>query len=742
MKHKILKSQMIIMCVVSAVFLCLLLCNILSLRNAKSYSFDLSILVPGLVDQDGSIEIDSESDTPVHTKRFSLGAGTYQINMEYEADTDYSVFIPLDNDNNTTLYLPAGQGVASGEFTLGWPTDRAYMVLDKTDNGIIRIKSVSLSSNKMICTDGIFRFLILLIFFIISIIVVMRARVFDTGERRVLLFMFLLALIINLPYYIGLYPADSGQWVFQEPFNALTRFGIDTRAHLLRLEGDMYGLLDGQFPVVISPNFLNENGELTFLYPSVFLYPFSLMRIFGASMPFVFRLMCVLINVFTLISIYFSCRQMSAGFVLSSIISAVYLFEPHRLWVMFGQGAACGAGIAYIFAPMAVAGAYMILKNQNRGVYMLAFGVTGIMQSHITSLILILSILIVLLLVFFRELMKDGGTGFRLIGKAVLLSILMNLGVMVPFVYFYFSGVNTSALVWGNWDEVLLGFPDLLTNEMSLFFAVGLVAAIWGAVLFRNVSLEYKLALTLIIYTAVLFVITTTFFPWDFLMDRSSLARSFTDVMQLPERFYTIMAPSLLLAMVLLFRDNSPSKIYGGVCAATMGATILYGSVINIGGFLTSGPLLYDQVIGDMNTKQLFDYLPVRDDLEPEMEISGTASLSDWDSVESLFYHKKGTHIDYSYTAQKDGIYAEFPLLKYAGYKAWNEKEEPLMLDFGAAGRIKADLSGDGSEHEIHICYKVEPVFTVLYTFSILFAFAQIVRIRLNNKWDVHIMNP
>ena len=89
--------------------------------------------------------------------------------------------------------------------------------------------------------------------------------------------------------------------MIQGPFDAITRFGIDTRAHLLRLEGDMYGFLDGQFPVVISPNFLNENGELTFLYPSIFLYPFALMRILGASMPFVFRLMCVLINIFTLI---------------------------------------------------------------------------------------------------------------------------------------------------------------------------------------------------------------------------------------------------------------------------------------------------------------------------------------------------------------------------------------------------------------------------------------------------------
>lgn len=741
MKQGISKRQIIIIGIVSIAFLGLLLADAVSIRRAKSYSFDLRTLAPEVSAPDGILSIDSGTDVTVHSTRFSLRAGTYQISVEYEADADYSLFIPLDNDNNTTLYLPAGQGIASGEFELRWPTDRAYMVLEPATDGTVRIRSITVNSDKIICTDSIFRFVLLVVLYVIFVSFIIKAPGY-TGEKRiVLLAMLVLAVIINLPYYLNFYPGDSGQWVIQGPFDAITRFGIDTRAHLLRLEGDMYGFLDGQFPVVISPNFLNENGELTFLYPSIFLYPFALMRILGASMPFVFRLMCVLINIFTLISIYFSCRKMSAGAVLSTAISAIYLFEPHRLWVMFGQGAGCGAGIAYIFAPLAVAGVYMILRQDKNGVWLLALGVTGILQSHITSLALLLSLLFVLFVVFIKELLLEKCTGMKLLGKAVLIGLLMNLGVMVPFVYYYCSGVNTSALVWGNWDEVLMGFPEFISNEMSLFYLAGLIIATAAAFVLRNKSMEYKMALAMLIYAAVFFYMTTSFFPWDFLMEKSYAMKAFTDIMQLPERFYTIMAPALLLSILLLIRDQKREKKYGLAASAVIFGTLVYGAVINIGGFITTGPLLYDQVTGDMNSKQLFDYLPVRDDLEPEMEISGTASLSDWDNVESLFYNKLGTKVDYSYSTAKDDVYAEFPLLDYKGYIVWDENGKALDHDTGSKGRIRVGLEGDGNVHEIHIAFRVKPVFTFAYVFSLLFSitvilYPRLIKLRHNNIID------
>ena len=724
---KFSKKQIRLFLIVTAVFLFLAAAFALHLVRAKTYVFDPWILAPELAESDGTILIE---DTEFHSTRFSLGKGTYHLFIDYASDADYSIFIPLDNDNNTTVSLPAGSGTASAELALEWPTDRAYMVFGCPAEGEVRISSISIVSDRPIYTDGIFQLILLAALYILILCFIAKSEGISSERKHLIVVLILLAAVINLPYYINLYQTDQGQWVLLDPIDSLTRFGIDTRAHLLRLEGDMYGLLDGQFPVVISPNFLNENGELTFLYPSLFLYPFALMRILGASMPFVFRLICVIINTAALLSMYYACRQMHGGIRLSVLIAAVYLFEPHRLWVMFGQGASCGAGIAYVFAPLAIAGAYRIIKGENKGAMLLAIGATGILQAHITSLILLLILMAVLLLTFIRELAGDGCRGLKTLGAGIIMAGLMNLGVIVPFLYYYTSGVNTTGLIWGNWQEVLWGFPDFITDNMSLFYFAGIILALVTAVSFRRKDRGYRMAAAMLMFTAFFFLMTLRAFPWDFLMRNSVIMRSFTDYMQIPERFYTMMAPALLLSMLLLLKDQAPGRAYRTAAAVALAAVLVYGAAVNVGIFITTGPLLYDQVTGDMNTKQLFDYLPEGEDIEPEMDFSGVASLSDWEAVESSYYHKRGTHVDYSYSTGKSGTYAELPLLNYKGYRAWDENGDPLEVLTGEKGRLKVYLNADGAPHEIHTAYKVNVFFSLLYAFSVFCMAAVIISVR------------
>ena len=684
---------------------------IISMRGAKSYTFDLHALIPEFKSADDALIIDSSLKDGIHTDRFSLRKGVFQIYIDYEADADYSVFVPVDNDNNTTIVLPAGKGIASGEIVPAWPTDRAYFVFSAPDDGTVRINSISISSERMLYTDGIFQLVILLTVYALLLYFIMKWDDYSDEKKKAALAILLMAVIINLPYYLQ-----------RDPLNAMTRFGIDTRAHLLRLEGAMYGLLDGQFPVVISPNFLNENGELTFLYPNLFLYPFAVLRLLHASMPFVFRLICVTVNILTALSMYYACRKMRAANGLALFFTGIYLFEPHRLWVMFGQGAALGAGIAFIFAPLAIAGVYLILKRENTGAYMLAVGMTGILQSHVTSLMLLLILMGLLFLVFTGELLKDGGKGMKLTGKSILLAAGMNIGVIVPFLYYYNSGVNTSGLIWGNWEEVLWGAPDFFTNDMSLFFLTGIIIAVVKAVITHRRDTEYRMSVVLLSYTAVFFAMTLKLFPWSRLMEVSRIMKAFADYMQIPERFYTIMSPALLLAVLLMIRDDIPGRAYAAAASCICGMVLIYGLCVNLEGYVTNGPLLYDQVTGDMNSKQLFDYLPEGEDIYPEMEVSGVASLSDWDAAESIAYHKQGTHVDYTYIAQDKEVYAEFPLFYYKGYSAWDENGDAVELYMGQSGRIKAYLRNDGIQHEIHTGFKVEPLFSVLYLISLVFS--------------------
>lgn len=562
-----------------------------SVKDAGRYSFDLGLFASEL-EENGSLVIDSAREYEqdyYHSTRFSLRNGSYTISVGYEADSDYNLEISSDNDNNCTLPMPAGSGTATCTISPEWPTDRAYINFEIPDDNRVVISDISIESTGLMYTDGIFQLLILLAIYAIFIFHAVRFDKYDKEKKLAVIIIPTLIILLNLPLYINPAGDASGSWPVFDPINPMTRFGIDTRGHLLRLEAVVYGLLDGQFPVVIAPNLLNECGELSFLNPDFFLYPFAVIRLLGGSMLFAYRILSVSVNICTVLAMYYACRQITDRRKTALVLTAVYVFEPHRLRVILEKGAAVGMGLPYVFLPLCVAGIYLILKKKKKGVFLLAFGVTGIIESHITTLVLLMIFLAVLLVVFIKELTADKMSRAVLTVCSALLAAVMNMGMIVIFLYYYISGI-----------------------------------------------------------------------------------------------------------------------------------LLVYGTSVKYSDYFSEGPLLYDQILGNMNTRQIYNYLPIG--VDKDMEFSGTASLSDWDNVESLYYKKRGTHADYSYISYAEGVYAEFPLLMYNGYVAVDEAGNRMDIESGDCGRVRIGLKGDGMQHEVHVAFKVKRVFAGVYVVSLIAA--------------------
>lgn len=692
-----------------------------SVKDAGRYSFDLGLFASEL-EENGSLVIDSAREYEqdyYHSTRFSLRNGSYTISVRYEADSDYNLEISSDNDNNCTLPMPAGSGTATCTMSLEWPTDRAYINFEIPDDNRVIISDISIESTGLMYTDGIFQLLILLAIYAIFIFHAVRFDKYDKEKKLAVIIIPTLIILLNLPLYINPAGDASGSWPVFDPINPMTRFGIDTRGHLLRLEAVVYGLLDGQFPVVIAPNLLNECGELSFLNPDFFLYPFAVIRLLGASMLFAYRILSVSVNICTVLAMYYACRQITDRRKTALVLTAVYVFEPHRLRVILEKGAAVGMGLPYVFLPLCVAGIYLILKKKRKGVFLLAFGVTGIIESHITTLVLLMIFLAVLLVVFIKELTADKMSRAVLTVCSALLAAVMNMGMIVIFLYYYISGVNTAALVWDSWEEYLLGLTGLASDTESLFYLISIPIAVFLAIIYRKKTVEYKLGLTMIVFSAILFWMTSRLFPWH-LINNYPLINAFTNYMQKPHRFYTIMASLLVMGVLLIIKDATPDR---RVCIAILtisGILLVYGTLVKYSDYFSEGPLLYDQILGNMNTRQIYNYLPVG--VDKDMEFSGTASLSDWDNVESLYYKKRGTHADYSYISYAEGVYAEFPLLMYNGYVAVDEAGNRMDIESGDCGRVRIGLKGDGMQHEVHVAFKVKRVFAGVYVVSLIAA--------------------
>lgn len=646
--------------------------------------------------------------------KFNLRNGNYNISISYQTNSDYRMEVRLDNDIFFYILLPHDQKYVEQNFTLEWPTDRAFFEFEDPDSAV-QIDSIDIYSDSYIYTDGIWQLFILILLYLFFCLFFRRFDEYDPDKKIAIITLTIMIIALNLPLYSDVGIADGWGGIFK-PLNAMTRFGIDTRAHLMRIEGVMYGLLDGQFPVIISPNMLNENGELSFLYPDVFIYPFAVLRILGASLQQVYRLITVAVNAATVLSMYCACGTISKDGKLNLFITAMYSFEPHRLYVVLGKGAAVGMGVPYIFIPWAIVGLWMIINKEKAGVISLAVGVTGTLQSHITSFVLVIMMLFVVFVFFVGVFLGDMRTRTKYLILSVCLAVVSNLGFLVVF-FHYYQETNTSALRWTSLEENILSPLKLITNEESLFYVL-VLAGVFFLLVSNNrnalAKMEIRFTNALVFCSVLFFLMTSTFFPWELLMRRNALFEAFAYYMQKPHRFYTVMASSVLIAILFLIKDEEERrKKTFAIIITVMGMSL---SVIKVISYFNTEPILYDEVTGDITTKEIYDYLPVG--VDAESRFSGNAELSDWDNVESVSYHKRGTHIDYEYSAYIDGIYADFPLLFYDGYEAEDETGHAIKINKGREGNVRVFLNGDRNKHMLHVKFAVKTLFKALYIMS------------------------
>ena len=238
----------IICIVLSLILFGMAVFSIISVKDARQYDVDFSA-IKEVRDDDGTCHL--------QLRGLSLRKGYYNIFVGYSTLGSARVEISLDNDTYMTEELPATPSGADSRmysFEIGTGTDRGRIDFTYPEGSKLSLAYITISSERPLYYDGlIFGALFLFLIPCVWLFV----RLFEQSPRKLSLTV-MLALIIALmcPFLV-----QSG-----------LHLGIDTRAHIMRMEGVFYGLLDGQFPVVIYPEWNNSYGQPGVLYPNLFLY--------------------------------------------------------------------------------------------------------------------------------------------------------------------------------------------------------------------------------------------------------------------------------------------------------------------------------------------------------------------------------------------------------------------------------------------------------------------------------------
>lgn len=669
----------------------------------------------GMVDFENSLVLQNSvarSGTVADTPYYVVNKGSYSAVLQYSADQSGNVLELWEQEEKIAAWqlLPSEKELAV-DFTLPKDMKGLRLRINYCGEGMLTVKKLTFAPHTLFYTDTYFLIAVFLLLHLAGWLYVRSGRRLSQErlvDYAVILGVALLATTPMMQTY--LYNAD------------------DLCYHLARLEGLKDGILDGQvIPVNILPDGLRNNGYMNAMYPYLFLYIGAFLRICKVSLAFSYKALIFLANLGSAVCAYVAVKSMvkSRRSVILSVV--LYTLMPYRFTNMLSRGD-LGELLALVFWPLVIAGLYHIVMGDRKKWYYLMLGFSGALQSHILSVVYVAVVCVITALLYCVRILRE--RRYVELLKAAGLTLLLNAWYVVPFLYYYFNEeLNKEILRWSGYFEQSINLSNM-TQTLSLYnkqyFSLGLaflgclgIGIVYllcerrGRVSEADGFMLYLLTLGCIF----VFLVTGYFpsralmanaffenigtmlqFPWRFLgpacacflfvgafgLERSEVLKPYRNLI------FAMLVSLNLLVVVSVPADNNHVPYQNAESVASKGHETKLG---------TSVGLFYPhewRLMGATDDKLTTDVV-----------------ISDLGDVSVRDFRKEGTKASVSYTAFSSGTYIELPIQNYLGYRAEDERGEPVKIEQGEGGRMRFFLNGDGAEHQIYVRYGPVPGFVI-----------------------------
>ena len=224
-------------------------------------------------------------------------------------------------------------------------------------------------------------------------------------------------------------------------FTASVPYAHDLLFHLARIRSIADGLGSGTIPVRLMDAQASGFGYPSGIcYPDLLLYLPGLLVMLGCDLWVAYVLFVLLINAATAAIALHSFSRVFRSWRIGLGCCVLWTLSPYRLCDALLR-ASVGEYLALMFVPLLVLGLWRLFLDDRSapgaGWLTLALGATGVVLSHVLSVILFMPpcLLALIPLVLWRR--KDGW--LIGIGKAAGLSVLLCVGFLLPFFDYYTS---------------------------------------------------------------------------------------------------------------------------------------------------------------------------------------------------------------------------------------------------------------------------------------------------------------
>lgn len=443
-------------------------------------------------------------------------------------------------------------------------------------------------------------------------------------------------------------------------FTISLKYGHDILFHLSRIVGIKDSFSNDLFPSIYS-NYLNGYGYGNPLfYPDIFLYVPAFINYLGLSINTSYKIFIILVNFFSIISMYITVKGISKSKYAGIISSIIYAFASYRLIDVFSR-AALGEALAFIFIPLIIYGIYNIIYGDYKKFYILVIGMSGLILSHILSTYIICILLSIFCLINIKKFIKEKQ---RI--KYLVISALITLLITAFFIFpmleqmisgkFLFNNTNKiseitkrSVPIYALFLEIILPLKYWIPSGIGIIF----IYLTYLKIKSRNIKDSF-ITQCFIIGVLCLFL-ASNIFPWKLFEKAFSL-------IQFPWRLYVITTVLLTVGGGILI-----SKIYTKNKDRIKQLMIVFSlsliSLISI----TVTTLLSGNTNLDNYYISMGEYLPSNVNLDYIKERGNVVTSNN----QITFTHKKvDNKIIIDFVNNYDNTILELPLLYYKGYGA------------------------------------------------------------------------
>lgn len=542
----------------------------------------------------------------VDFSNIALPKGVYRVRLEYSTDANMQNMCTVSDasaghkgllTNGEMLY----SGLTQTDFDMWLLQDTSSLIVHAQYNqGELVVRGLT------ICQTNMLHRIILFIYLCLALLTdgIYLYKKYDDvygaalSQKNVLLGLLAITLLSSIPLMTD-YIISSG----------------DIGYHLLRIEGLKDGILSGQLPVRIAPDWQQGNGYAdAIFYGQTLLLPAALLRMIGFTVNTSYRIYMVLINAATAWLSYYCFHKIFKDRYVGLLCSLLHTMSIYRLYKTYMCGA-LGETFGSLFLPLLIYGFYRVFtEDVKAGEYRWSFlplliGFTGIIQSHMLTCEIAGGFTILLCIVLWKKVFRK--ETFWALAKAAVGSILAAAWFIVPFLDYMLTGdfvihhvSGRTIQARGLYPAHLFAFPTLFGGEvfvyengmkatapMGIGFCLLAVWLIWGYLravgrIRQNAPQplnKQELALGRIMwcFAGLSMLMCLSLFPWDQIQSLNRITAVLVSSLQFPNRLLSMGTMCCVcvagVISVYIFRSgNRSGKVFW---AGTLVALTLLTSV-------------------------------------------------------------------------------------------------------------------------------------------------------------------